>query len=185
MKKTAVLIFVFFSMLVSVSAQDKFFTKTGKITFYSKAPLEDIEATNRSVTAVLDSKSGNIQFAVLMKGFEFPKALMQEHFNENYIQSDKYPRAEFKGQVVNNSEIDYSKDGEYVAKVKGILSIHGESKEIETNGKIVVNAGKLTTDAKFNIKVSDYNISIPNLVKDKISNTVQVNVNCVLEPLKS
>ena len=84
--------------------QERFFTKTGSISFFSKTPLEDIEAHNRSVTCVLDSKTGNVQFAVLMKGFEFKKALMQEHFNEDYIESDKYPKAEFKGQIVNNSE---------------------------------------------------------------------------------
>src|SRR3954471_14722308 len=93
-------------------AQDKFFTKTGKISFYSKAPMEDIEATNNSVTAVLDAATGNFQFAVLIKGFEFRKALMQEHFNENYLESDKFPKAEFKGQVVNNSAISYTKEGE-------------------------------------------------------------------------
>ena len=75
----------------SSEAQDKFFTKTGKIEFSSKARMEDIEAKNKTVAAVLDSKTGAVQFSVLMKGFEFPKALMQEHFNENYIESDKYP----------------------------------------------------------------------------------------------
>src|ERR1044071_5426615 len=84
----------------AVSAQDKFFTKNGKISFVSKGSVETIEAQHKSVTCVLDTKTGNIQFAVLMKGFEFKKALMQEHFNENYVESDKYPTSEFKGQIV-------------------------------------------------------------------------------------
>jgi hypothetical protein len=185
MKKIPVLILIFIIGASATMAQDKFFTKTGKIAFYSKAPLEDIEAANNSVTAVLDSKTGNLQFAVLMKGFEFAKALMQEHFNENYIESDKFPKSEFRGQVVNNSAVNYGKDGEYIVKVKGILSIHGESKEVESNGRIVVKGGRLLASSTFDINVSDFKISIPKLVKDKVSNNVLVNVNCILEPLKN
>src|SRR5688572_5029035 len=99
-------------MVAAVSfSQDKFYTKTGKIDFYSKAPLEDIEAKNKTVTAVIDSKSGAIQFQVQMKGFEFEKKKMQEHFNESYVESDKFPKSEFKGNITNNSEINYTKDG--------------------------------------------------------------------------
>ena len=87
---------ILLSTVVFSQAQDRFFTKTGKINFYSKAPMEDIEAKNKTVTAVIDSKSGALQFAVQMKGFEFEKQLMQQHFNENYVESDKFPRAEFK-----------------------------------------------------------------------------------------
>jgi polyisoprenoid-binding protein YceI len=185
MKKRTLFLITLLISGTALFAQDKFFTKSGRISFYSKAPLEDIEAENRSVTAVLDTKTGMVQFAVPMKAFEFEKALMQEHFNENYIESDKYPKAEFKGQVLNNNSIDYTKDGEYPAKVKGTLTIHGQSKDVESNGKVVIKEGKVLTDATFNVRLSDYNISIPNLVKDKISNTVQVNVDCTLEPLKS
>src|SRR4051812_12658543 len=113
MIKTGFLVLTLMISTQVLIAQDRFFTKTGRISFYSKAPLEDIEAHNNSVTAVLDSKTGNLQFAVQMKGFEFEKALMEEHFNENYAQTDTYPRAEFKGSVVNNSSINYGKDGEY------------------------------------------------------------------------
>ena len=169
----------------SLQAQERFFTKTGKLSFYSKAPLEDIEAHNKSVTAVLDTKTGHFQFAVQMKAFEFEKALMEEHFNESYVESDKFPRADFKGQVTNNNVINYAKDGEYHAKVKGLLTIRGQAKEVETIGKIIVKGGRLETDARFNIQLSDFQISIPRLVKDKISNTVTINVDCVLEPLRS
>src|SRR5687768_4820404 len=148
-----------------VQAQDKFFTKSGKISFYSKASLENIEAHNKSVTCVLDTKTGNMQFAVLMKGFEFEKALMQEHFNENYVESHKFPKADFKGQVVNNAEVNYAKDGSYPVKVTGKLTIHGESKDVETTGKIHVKQGKIITDASFNVQLSDFKIEIPNIVK--------------------
>ena len=90
-----------------------------KITFFSSTPAEDIKATNKSVAVVLDSKTGELQFSVLIKGFEFKKGLMQEHFNEKYAESHKFPLSEFKGQITNNSEIAYNKNGTYTSKVKG------------------------------------------------------------------
>lgn len=167
-----------------VSAQGKFFTKTGKIDFSSKAPLEDIEAKNKTVTAVLDTKSGAMQFAVQMKGFEFDKALMQEHFNENYVESDKYPKAEFKGTIVNNADINYSKPGTYTAKVKGKMTLHGVTKDVETTGTIKVNSDHLKAESTFNLLLSDYEVKIPNIVKDKISNNIKISVDAKLDPLK-
>jgi hypothetical protein len=183
MKKIIVMALTALSVM-TLNAQEKFFTKSGKIIFESKAPLENIEAQNKSVTSVLDTKTGNMQFAVLMKGFEFDKALMQEHFNENYVESHKYPKAEFKGQVVNNSDINYTKDGTYNAKVKGKLTIKGETRDVETNGTIVVKGGKVTTNSTFNIQLSDYKVEIPKIVKENISNSVKIMVDCSLEPLK-
>lgn len=174
----------FILIAASLMAQDKFFTKSGNIQFSSKGAIETIEATHRSVTCVLDSKTGDIQFAVLMKGFEFKKALMQEHFNENYVESDKYPKAEFRGQIVNNSEVVYSKDGAYTAHIKGKLTLHGVTKDIETDGKITVKDGKLNTTSKFKILMSDYNIDIPGTVAENMSNTITITVTCTLEPLK-
>jgi hypothetical protein len=168
----------------SLIAQDKYFTKSGSISFVSKGIIETITASHRSVTCVLDSKTGALQFAVLMKGFEFKKALMQEHFNENYVESDKYPKAEFRGQIVNNGDIAYAKDGVYNAHVKGKLTMHGQTKEVETDGKITVKNGKLLAVAKFDILMSDYGIDIPGPVQENMSNTVTITVNCTLEPLK-
>lgn len=170
---------------VNVQAQDKYFTKSGSIAFESKAPLENIEAKHKSVTSVLDTKTGNMQFAVLMKGFEFEKALMQEHFNENYVESHKFPKAEFKGQIINNDEINYGKDGTYPAKVKGKLTLHGETKDVEAAGTITVKNGKVLTSSTFNILLSDYKVEIPRIVKENISNSVKIIVDCALEPLKS
>ena len=185
MLKPAMLVLTLMIAINVSYAQERFFTKSGKVSFYSKAPLEDIEAHNKSVTAVLDTKTGNLQFALQMKGFEFEKALMEEHFNESYAESDKYPRAEFKGQVVNNAAINYTRNGDYNATVKGLLTIHGETREVQSVGKIMVRDGRLATDATFNIQLSDFKINIPKLVKDKISNTVKVDVACNLEPLKT
>jgi len=186
MLKKNLFVFVMLVFTSSVSfGQGKFYTKTGKISFFSKAPLEEIEGKNKTVTAVVDSKSGAIQFAVQMKGFEFEKQLMQQHFNENYVESDKYPKAEFKGTISNNSAINYKKDGSYPAKVKGKLTIHGVTKDVETTGTLKINGGKIDANSTFNVLISDYNIKIPAVVKDKVSNTIKITVNCGLEPLKS
>ena len=106
LKKNLIMLFALV-LTASVSFAQKFYTKTGKVSFYSKAPLEEIEGKNKTAMAVLDSKSGALQFAVQMKGFEFEKQLMQQHFNENYVESNKYPQAEFKGTITNNSDIKY------------------------------------------------------------------------------
>lgn len=185
MKKKIVLAITAVLATTLLMAQDKFFTKSGKITFHSKATLENIEAHNKSVTCVLDTKTGNMQFAVMMKGFEFEKALMQEHFNENYVESHKFPKAEFKGQVINNGEVNYSKDGTYTATVKGKLSIHGETKDVETIGTITVKGGKIDTDASFVVELADFKIEVPKIVKDNISKTINITVDCILDPLKS
>ena len=166
------------------TGQERFYTKTGSISFFSKTDLEDIDAHNRSVTCVLDSKTGNVQFSVLMKGFEFKKALMQEHFNEDYIESDKYPKSEFKGQIVNNASIDYTKEGNYPAQVKGQLTIHGQTKEVETVGSVSIKDGKVVIVSEFPVAIADYKISVAAFAKNKVAKTVSVRVSCALEPLK-
>jgi polyisoprenoid-binding protein YceI len=174
----------FILIAASLMAQDKFFTKSGNIQFYSKGAIETIEATHRSVTCVLDSKTGDIQFAVLMKGFEFRKAMMQEHFNENYVESDKYPKSEFRGQITNNSDVNYAKDGSYAVHIKGKLTLHGQTKDVEADGKITVKDGKLVAVSKFKIQMSEYDIDIPGAVTENMSDTINITVNCTLEPLK-
>lgn len=182
-------LFVFLSitiLAVQIQAQDKYFTKTGKISFdatTSKSP-ENIDGVNKTAICVLDTKTGNLQFSVLMKGFEFERALMQEHFNENYVESNKFPKSEFKGTITNNASVNYAKDGTYPVKVKGSITIHGVTKEIETDGKIIVKAGKINAVADFSVALADYNIAVPSLVADKLAKTAGIKVDCVLEPLK-
>lgn len=167
---------------VSSQAQGKFITKTGKINFYSSAALEDINATNKSVIGVLDSQTGDVQFAALIKGFEFKKALMQEHFNKNYMESDKYPKAEFKGQLSDNSAVNYTTNGSYNVTVKGKLTIHGVTKDVELPATIVVKDGKLSATSSFNVAVADYNITIPKIYRDNIAKTIKVTLECALDP---
>lgn len=174
-------------IITSSGFGQKYFTKNGKINFdaTSSSSPEKIEGVNRSATCVVDLKTGAIQFALLMKGFEFERALMEEHFNENYVESNKYPKSEFKGKVKDVDEIDFSRDGTYKLKVKGDITIHGETKEVETEGKLVVQNGKINADAEFTVKLSDFKISIPGLVADKVSKTAKISVSCLLEPLKN
>lgn len=184
MKKTSIIGALVLLFSLQVNAQGKFYTKTGKISFYSRTAVENIDAVNKSVVALLDSKTGDLQFAALMKGFEFKKALMQEDFNRDYVESDKFPRAEFKGQITNNSEINYTTDGNYTAKVKGKLTIHGETRDIEVTGTITVKDGKIQARAAFNVQYADYKITIRQLYKDNISSTIRVSVETSLEPMK-
>jgi hypothetical protein len=184
MKHFLVLLFSVASVSLSVNAQSKFFTKNGKILFFSKAPLEDIEAKNKSAVCLLDSQTGTVQFSLLMKGFEFENELMQEHFNDDYVESQKFPKAEFKGQIVNNASINYKKAGIYPARVKGKLTMHGETKDIETTGTIAVNGDNLQISSNFPIQLSDYKIKIPSLVKDKVSNSIKIMVEGKLEPFQ-
>lgn len=167
----------------SAFSQGKFFTRTGQISFSSKGVLETIKAQNKTVTCVLDAQTGQIQFSVMMRGFEFKKALMQEHFNENYVESDKYPTAEFKGQI-SSPLPDLSKDGNYPVKVKGKMTIHGVTQELTSDGKLTVQQGKMKAEAAFNILLSDYRIRIPSIVKNNLSNTVNIAVDCSLQPLQ-
>ncbi|HVM89747.1 MAG TPA: YceI family protein [Puia sp.] len=171
--------------MTAANAQDKFFTKSGKVYFNASAKLEKVEATNRTAIAVIDTKTGDLQMAVMMKAFEFEKALMQEHFNENYVESDKYPKCQFVGQILNNSNVNYAKDGIYDVKVKGKMTLHGKDKDVEANGKIIIEKGKLMMNSDFIIMLSDFNISIPGLVKENISNETKISVDCSLDPLKS
>jgi len=164
-------------------AQERYFTKDGTITFFSSTPVEDIEAINRRATSVLDAGSGAIEWSVLIKAFAFEKALMQEHFNENYMESDKYPKANFKGVVQNMSAVDLKKDGTYKQKVKGTLTIRDVSKEVVADATFTVKGGKVSATSTFEIAVADYKIKIPSVVADKIARTLEITVLANYEPL--
>jgi polyisoprenoid-binding protein YceI len=142
--------------------------------------MEDIKAENNQVFAVVDAGKKNIAFAVLLKGFVFTKELMQEHFNENYVESDKYPKASFSGAYTGDVPLD--KDGVYKVMVKGNLSLHNTTKAIETPATLEVKGGKLTGEATFKVKPEDFNITIPSLVRDKIDKEILVKVRIDCTP---
>ena len=167
----------------SLSAQ-KFFTKEGNIKFTSEAPLETIEAENKTTTCVLDTESGAVQLAALIKAFHFEKALMEEHFNENYMESDDYPKAVFKGTITNLADISLSENGEYDAEISGSLTMHGETNEVESTAKIIITDDLISATTTFEVLLEDYKVEIPSVVKDNISKTVAIAVEVDLQPLK-
>jgi polyisoprenoid-binding protein YceI len=184
--KKLILAVLMFTTVIAVSGQTRYCTKNGKIFFSASSPMEKIEATNEKATSVVDVSNGAIEFAVLMKAFSFDKALMQEHFNENYVESDKFPKAVFKGSVTNIKSVDMTKNGVYPVKVKGTLTLHGETKDVLADGSLTVKDGNITTGkSHFKILLEDFKIEIPSLVKDKISKEVQIDVDLNYEPYKT
>ena len=186
MKRTYLtLLFCFVLALSSAFAQDRYFTKTGQVQFFSATPMENIEANNTAASSVFDARTGKMEFAVLMKAFKFEKALMEEHFNENYVESGKFPKASFAGAITNLEAVDFKKNGTYKVNVKGNLTIHGVTKEVEAPGTITVENGKVKANSVFNVTPEDYKIEIPKLVREKIAKQVKVTVNMDYQPLKS
>lgn len=181
MKKIIISTFLIFGV-VGFAFSQKYFTKEGKITFVSQAPLETIEAENNTSTFVMDLATGKIQMATLIKGFHFEKALMEEHFNENYMESDKFPKATFKGKF-DGATIDVSQDGVLMVPIVGLLTIHGETKRVEMPASFTVTGGKVKARAQMRVKLSDYKVAIPKVVKDNISEEVKITVEVNLEVL--
>jgi polyisoprenoid-binding protein YceI len=178
MKQFLLLSFILLSG-IRLSAQ-KSYTKNGTISFYSKASIENITADNNQVMSTLDIQSGQLQFSVLIKAFHFKKSLMEDHFNENYMESSKYPKATFKGNI-QDPKPDLRKDGNYDVTVTGDMTIHGVSKKISMPGTITVKDGIITGKSTFKVTLADYKISIPKIVKDNIAETVDVTVLCVYD----
>jgi polyisoprenoid-binding protein YceI len=173
-----------FLMFGNIAQAQKFMTKNGNISFFSSMPMENIEAHNKQVNSAIDSKTGDFVVKVLIKSFEFEKALMQEHFNENYMESDKFPNATLSGKIKNIAAIDFTKDGSYPADVEGKLTIHGVTKDVSEKGTITVKNGKVNAVSTFNVTLADYGIEIPNTVVNNISKTLEIKVDLNLEPLK-
>jgi hypothetical protein len=159
----------------------KYITKNAQIRFYSDAPTEKIEGINKQVNCALDATTGDLIFKVLMQSFQFEKALMQEHFNENYMESPTFPNATFIGKIDGIDAIDFAKNGKHEVIVKGNLTMHGVTKPISENGIIEVIDGKVKATSKFHIAIADYNISVPSAVMGKIAEKVEITVDASLE----
>ena len=154
--------------------------KSMSVTFFSKAPLEDITAINKVSKPILNTATGDVIVKVPIQGFIFEKALMQEHFNENYMESEKYPDASFKGKITE--PIDWKKDGTYKLNIAGKLLVHGVEKDRTLPVVITIKGGEITVESKFTITLKDHNITIPELVFQKIAETVDVTLNATLVP---
>ena len=156
-------------------AQERYATRTGEISFFSHTPVEDIEAVNHKATSVLDATTNAIEFAVLIKAFEFDKALMQEHFNENYMESNTFPKASFKGKLSGITADQLKKAGTYEVTVTGDLTIHGVAKPATSKGTFTVDAnGAIKATSEFAVKPADHGIKIPGGVN--VADQIQVKV---------
>jgi polyisoprenoid-binding protein YceI len=171
MKTLSTVLFCLLFLNIS-NAQDRFLTKNGAITFFSSAPMEDIKAENNQVLSIIDATSGKMAISILMKSFMFEKALMQEHFNENYVESDKFPKATFKGAI-----LDFTNLKETISKVevKGIMNIHGKSKEITLSATMTKTPKAILLEGDFDLKVADFDIKIPTVVAKNIAKTIKVS----------
>jgi len=186
MKTTTFIILLLtgFALSGNIQAQ-KYATKTGSIRFYSEAPADNIEAFNKQVNSALDTQTGDFVYRVLMKGFQFEKALMQEHFNENYVESHKFPNASFAGKITNTDAVDFAKDGTYEVTVAGKLTIKGVTKDVSEKGTFEVKDGAINGKSTFNIKLADYGVEIPKTVMKNIAETVEINVDVTLAALNN
>ena len=163
---------------LSARAQGKYMTKVGLISFFSASIMEDIEARNNKVAAVVDLGTGQMAFAVPIREFQFKRTLMQEHFNENYMESEKYPKATFTGQVVNAAQVmKLVASSSQNVEVEGQMTMHGVSHKVAVSGTMQLRDGQLVMFAYFNIAPADYAIDIPLLVREHIAKSVSVRVS--------
>lgn len=173
--------FALFTVL-PLSAQ-KYVAKNGHIRFFSETPAENIEAHNRQVNAALDLSNGALVFKVLIKSFEFEKALMQEHFNENYMESDKFPNATFNGKLSDPSAFSKTSKGPVKVSVEGDLTIHGITKKVKETATLEWKGEEVKGLATFIVKPADYDIRIPAAVSNNIAKEIEVSVDVSLKAL--
>jgi YceI-like domain len=176
--KFLILVLGFGCLALSAKGQ-KYSTEQTFVSFFSDAAIEDITAENKKTAGAFNSATGDIAFSVPIKDYEFAKSLMKEHFNEKYMESEKYPKATFQGKV---SGYDPNATGPQSVSSKGKLTIHGETKEVEIPGTIEKQGEKLLMKSKFVVKLEDYKITIPQLLWQNIAEQVEVTVDFTFKP---
>lgn len=179
MKKLLGILLVFISFS---SFSQLYIAKAGETGFYSETPLENIAALNKQVTAAIKVETGDVAVKMQMTQFQFPNKLMQEHFNENYMESSKYPIGTFTGKI--QEKIDFKKDGIYDITAKGIFTIHGVKQDRTIAGKLTVKGSSLTLVANFDVKLTDHKIDVPTIVIAKIAETISVKNTFIFEMQK-
>ena len=179
MKKLNILIIFLFASHFVIS-QDRFITRNGLVSFISEAPLEKIEAINEKVSCVLDFNTGEIVFQISMIAFDFDKALMQEHFNEKYVESEIYPKSTFTGKIENWDLLNTKQEGVFNVKSSGVIEIHGVKKEIVADGILEILNQKVNIKSSFSIKIEEFNIQIPRIVRENIAEEVVIDVDVQL-----
>jgi polyisoprenoid-binding protein YceI len=181
MRKTLLLL-AFLVLVLSGKAQNRYFTRQGNISFFSEAPVENIEAHNTQVSSFVNFDTGEMAFSVPMKAFTFRKSLMQTHFNENFVESDKYPRSTFKGTIENIKSVNIQQNGLYQVQVSGQLTIHGVTQPVKADGTLEVNNGKVIGRSLFTVTPEQFEIKIPMLVRAHIAKIIRIQVHAAYEP---
>ena len=169
--------------LTSTSFSQTYMCQAGSISFFQSTPVEDIDARSNRLLSVLNPANNAIAYKIDVRTFIFEKSLMQDHFNENYIESSKYPYATYVGVI--NEKIDWTKDGVYDITSTGKLTLHGVTKDITEKGKLSIHNGEITISNMFNIKFTDYGVEIPKLLIKDLSDTVEMNINCMYTKSKT
>jgi hypothetical protein len=167
-------------LLVGSANAQIYLAKTCEISFFSANSMGDITAVNKTSKPIMDISTGDVQVKISIQGFVFPDPLMQEHFNENYLESDKYPDATFKGKI--NEPVDYTRDGVTKVTVKGNLEMHGVKKDINFDGTITVKGVEVILETRFKIHIADFHIKIPSLVVKNIAEDIDVKMKGTLDP---
>lgn len=174
-------VFLLLTGLSTIHAQGKYLTKSGTISFEASVPsFEEVKATNNKVTAIINTETADIAALALVKGFRFKVALMEEHFNENYAESDKYPKAKFSGKMEGYKKDTSDKTQNIL--LKGTLTFHGVSQKIETPAQLQQNKERIKLSAAFKVKPSDFEIEIPSVVSKKLAKEVDIQLNFNLNP---
>ena len=176
MKKLIFIIAAYVILTTSVFAQ-KYITKEGEIEIFSETSLFTIEATNQKVASILNSETGEIVASTLVRSFKFREALVGEHFNENYMESEKFPKAVFKGKISNFSTVNLEKDGIYPISIEGDLTMHGETRPVKSDGSITVNGGKVSAKTEFNVSLENFKIKVEESYKDRINDQIKLTVH--------
>jgi polyisoprenoid-binding protein YceI len=179
--KLLLLSLAFVGCMASAKAQ-VYASKAANLRFFSETPIENIEAVSNTTVGVLATDKNSLQFSVFIKSFVFDKALMQEHFNENYMESETYPKATFSGIVSGIS--DWSKEGTYDVTATGDLTIHGVTQKRTIPGKITISGESIVVESKFMVKCVDHKIEIPKIVIQKIAEEIEVSLNAKMLAFK-
>lgn len=180
--KHIVIVLLAWMSVTNQAGQDLYVCKNARITLFSTAPIEDIKAVTSSGVSVFNAATGELDLSVSIRSFQFDKSKMQEHFNENYMESDKYPRATFKGTI--KEHIDVTKNGSFPVNVTGVLDVHGVKQTRTIPGNVSVSNGVITMTSEFMVKCVDHKIEIPTLVFHNIAESIKMTVSATYSPNK-
>lgn len=184
MKRIAIITAIF-GLTVNIIFAQKYITKEGVIDINSETSLFTIEAKNQKVASILDASTGEVVASTLVRSFKFREALVEEHFNENYMQSVSFPKAIFKGKITNLKSVDFLKNGTYEITLEGDLTMHGETRPLATTGKITVSNGKLNATTQFTVSLQNYKIKVEESYKDRIKDEIKLMINFDYSPMET